>query len=92
MRVENEHVSVAFDQFTTQFKFHPRGDWVTVASVDGHYKDPVYPVLKETEDLITLAAGGVKWVVLNVEGVFAVRFLCSGNAAATTASIEGTLA
>lgn len=89
-RIANVHATIAFDAFWVQYKFHRDGTYVTVASAAGDFTTPVGPVIHKTADPTALAAvTGVVNIFMDITGVFSVRIMASGNAAESTATIEG---
>lgn len=72
--------------FTVEFKVHPSGDWLTIASAAADYTTPEGPVLGASGDLTTAAFGAtVHWINLDVQAVYAVRL----RAAGTSSTIAG---
>jgi len=83
--------AVNLDAFEIEYKFHEDGEWISVAAAAGDYTTPTSPVIAASGDLASLVKDTAGWVVLDVRGVYAVKFSASGNAGIVTITLEGSV-
>ena len=89
VHVANATGGGALDAFLVQFKYHKDGDYVTVASAAADFTTPNWPVLNVAVDVVTLAAAANGLFVLDVRGVYSVKFLASANTSVSVVTIQG---
>jgi len=73
----------ALDAFKVLMKFHRDDSWRTIYT--GITSTPGGLVIAASGTLATTAAGSSGWLILDVRGVWAVKFTGSGSVADTTA-------
>jgi len=88
-RLGNAAGGGALDAFIVQFKYHPSGEYVTVASIATDFTNKVFPVVGASASPVTLAAGSDVFIALDVRGVHSVKFLASADTDPASATIEG---
>jgi hypothetical protein len=74
-----------FNAFAVQGKFHPSGDYVTLANAAADFAVPSDPILKAIGTLVTLAADATGSLCLNTTALHSLRIQAS------SASATGTL-
>jgi len=78
--------AAAFDVFEIQVQVHPDASWHVVASVSADFTSPEFPLLGCSIDMTSQPAAGVGLLWLDIKGLYAVRFVAQGNAAASAST------
>ena len=71
--------TAALTDFNVDFRAHPSGPYVTVASVAADYTAPEGPILGASSDLTIAGTSGTHWLKLNVKGVDTLRLQAAGT-------------
>ena len=71
----------SIDAFLVEAQFHPDGDWVTITNAVT--STPAGLILAASGTLASQAAGN-GWLIMDVRGLYAVRFSASGSTDDTT--------
>ena len=89
LNVSNAVGGGALDAFIIQYKYHPTGSWITMASTAGNFTNPDWPIVRATASPVTLAANASVQMVVDVLGAAFVQILASANTTASVVTIEG---